>query len=102
MKKGRDIWIVTVDEPLFYGRMYRRIIEAVPEKIAGLVVLPHPTGSGLDRWLKESVYRFRFWGPKAFGVAAIQLFRAKVGNTGNAAQAARAAGSALFWSPTDS
>lgn len=81
-----------MDEPLFYGRMYRRLIEAVPGMIAGVVVLPHPAGAGPGQWFREGVYRWRFWGPKGFFSAAVQLLWAKFRATGNVMQAARAAG----------
>lgn len=99
MTKSRGIWIVTVDEPLFYGRMYCRIIDAAPEMIAGIVVLPHPSGAGLGNWLSEALYRLRFWGLKALLAASAQLFWAKFRGAGDVIRAGRTAGIDVWREP---
>lgn len=89
---GGPTWIVTVAEPLFYGAMYRRVIAARPQAVAGVVVLPDAAGGGARRLLAEALYRLRFWGPRAFLRAGMRLVRARLTGSGDVARAARRAG----------
>lgn len=84
------VWIISYDEPLFYGRLYRRLIESRPERIAGVVGLPGPGGRSAGAWLSEAWYYLRFWGPRACAAVARRLIRARRDGTGDFLAAARA------------
>ncbi len=54
-------YIITMDESVFYGPMLSRVIEACPDKIDGVFIVPRPMSP-----FSEVVYYSRFWGLKAF------------------------------------
>jgi len=93
--RGRT-WIVTIDEPIFYGRLYKRLIEAATEEISGVIVLPPPSEATARAWFTEALYRLRFWGAYGSIFAAWQLLRARVLGTGDAIGAAKKAGIPAF------
>lgn len=82
------VWIVTISEPLFYGAMYERILEATPESIAGVLILPDPTFQNLRQTLAEARYRLRFWGVRGFAVAVARRAVARLRRRGGVARMA--------------
>ena len=83
------LWVVTIHEPVTYGRLYRRLIDAAPERFEGVVLLPSRTGGRLNRQLAEAWYRLRFWGVRGFLQVATQAVRASHNGSGDVAGAAR-------------
>jgi len=87
-----NVWIVSVDEPLYYGRLYRRIVEARPDKIKGVVVLPGRPSSSVAGSLRELVYLFRFAGARAFLTMSARFAKARARGSGDFARAAKSRG----------
>ena len=85
-------WVVTVDEPVWYGRLYVRLIERLPHRIHGVLLLPAPHGASLRAFAREAWYRLRFWGLAGFLRGGLRLVNARLSASGDVARAARAHG----------
>ena len=85
-------WIVSIDEPLFYGRLYKRLIEIEPARIAGVVILPFSPSQSVRRLVREAWYRLRFWGWRGFLYSALRALVSRAAGSGDIAGAARRAG----------
>ena len=83
------LWIVSVREPVFYGRLYRRIIQQCPERIGGVVLVPNPATRTLRGFVHETIYRTSFWGLRGFLYAGYRVVRALTTGNGDIARAAR-------------
>ena len=95
-----SVWIVTIPEPVFYGAMYRRVLEACPGKIAGVLLVPDPSFGSVRRMLSEARYRLRFWGLRGFAYAAARLIAARLRRNGDLAQTARRLGLPVVRAPS--
>ncbi len=51
------VWIVAIDEPVYYGRLYAQLIQEYPGRIGGVIVMP-----GVPITVAELGYRLRLWG----------------------------------------
>jgi folate-dependent phosphoribosylglycinamide formyltransferase PurN len=87
--KRHSVWIVSIDEPLFYGCLYRRLIESDPGSIAGAIILPSLLNQNKGRLLNDVWYRFRFWGLRGFLYILMRMLRARLRKTGDFAGVAR-------------
>lgn len=97
---NEQIWIVSMDEPVYYGRLYCRLIEKHPEAFAGIVLMPSDSLLvGRSLW-KEISYRWRFWGPRAFIYFSVRWLRAKLAGSGNLRKMARSKDVPLFEATT--
>ncbi len=61
-----DIWIVTINDPLYYCPLYFDLINQSRVKFQGIIVLPGPIQGNFYGFFKEIEYRFGFFGLKAF------------------------------------
>jgi hypothetical protein len=86
--KADKVWIVSAQESLFYGRMYRRLIEEVGDSISGVILLPPVAGVSLASFIKEIKYRLGFWGLKAFLYASLRFIGATITGSGDIKRAA--------------
>ncbi|MEM9256520.1 MAG: formyltransferase family protein [Pseudomonadota bacterium] len=74
------IWIACIDEPIYYGRIFKRLLEAHPDKIHTVVRLPFtPDQSALS----EAWFRLRFMGPKSLIQLAVLHVKARLARTGD-------------------
>jgi hypothetical protein len=83
------VWIVSVDEPLFYGNLYSQLVAACPEHIAGVIIVRNPDSGSLPRLLGEVAYRLKFWGIKGFVYAVGAAFVSRVSGRGSLARSCR-------------
>ncbi len=58
---------------MFYGQLYKRLIEAEPDRIAGVVVLPGLLQRGFRGVLSDILYRVRFLGLRGTMWVALRL-----------------------------
>lgn len=73
-----QIWIVSIDDPVFYGRLYEKLIQNAPSHFAGIVVLPSPVQKKWTSVFKEIKYRLQFWGLWGFLHVIFRYFKARV------------------------
>ena len=93
--KARSVWIVTVDEPVFYGRLYQRLIDSAPGCVAGVIILPSLFRRNSSGLVSDLSYRFRFWGARGFLHSVTRVLLARIRKTGDPASAARRHGIAV-------
>ena len=61
-----NIWIVTINDPLYYCPLYYEVISKSHSEFQGIIILPGPIGGSFLDSLKEIEYRLGFFGWKAF------------------------------------
>ena len=57
---AKSTWVVTFNEPIFYGRLFAELIKSQPGSFDGVILLPYSKGT--ISFLKETLYRLRFYG----------------------------------------
>ena len=77
------VWIVSIDEPLFYGRLYSALAASCSDRIDGTIIVRNSDTAHLARLIREIVYRFRFWGIKGFVYAVAASLVSRVFGKGN-------------------
>jgi hypothetical protein len=95
-----DIWIVSVDEPLFYGRLYSQLARACSDRIKGAIIVRNPETSTFSRLFREVIYRLRFWGIRGSCYAVVASLWSRSFGKGNLARTCRNNGIAVNY--TDS
>tara|TARA_B000000475_G_scaffold100031_1_gene81069 strand:+ start:1480 stop:2244 length:765 start_codon:yes stop_codon:yes gene_type:complete len=61
-----NIWIITINDPLYYCPLYYDVISQSHTEFQGIIILPGPIEGNLYKSLKEIQYRLGFFGWKAF------------------------------------
>jgi hypothetical protein len=59
-KTETDVWIVTFNEPLYYGKLFVDLINDEPKAFCGVILLPY--SQGIKAFLEDFIYRVRFYG----------------------------------------
>jgi hypothetical protein len=87
--RNRSVWIVSIDEPLFYGHLYKRLIESEPSSIAGVIILPSLLSRSTGKLARDAWYRFRFWGFRGFFYSVARMSWVRLRHAGDFASAAQ-------------
>ena len=61
-----NIWIVTINDPLYYCPLYYDVISKSHSEFQGIIILPGPIEGSFLNCIKEIEYRLEFFGWKAF------------------------------------
>lgn len=82
------VWIVTLDEPVWYNRMYVRLLAHYPEHFGGVIVIAPRHAASLRAFTQEVFYRIGLWGITGFTRACGRLLRARISGSGDIVSAA--------------
>lgn len=96
MPGQRQFWIVTINEPIYYGRLYAQLLRNYPSVFAGVALLPFGFGNGRSFYC-ELLYRLRSWGLKGFLFAVWRWLFGSISAKGNVARAASSMNIPLYY-----
>ena len=93
------IVIFSIDDPIYYGKLYKRVINCFHNDIIGVIKIPYfrEKGKGkLRNFIKDFKYRFRFYRLKGFLYISFRYIIFKIIKKGNFVLAAKKKGIDVF------
>ena len=83
-----NYWIVTIDDPIYYGPMYTHLINNT-DTCLGIISVNTPWEKSYKVYLQEIKYRLRFWGFTSFMKYVFLFFITRIKSNHNITKIAK-------------